>query len=84
MLKNQRLMILSNKTLKINPIKIAKGIKKYMYNKPNKKVRTNPINFSVLLDLINSKYFSGVPELGLFKQDGVTYWVLACPPWYGY
>lgn len=34
--------------------------------------------------LINSKYFSSVPELGLFKQDGVTYWVLACPPWYGY
>ena len=31
--------------------------------------------------LINSNYFSSVPELGLFRQDDITYWVLACPPW---
>jgi len=34
--------------------------------------------------LKTSNYFSGVPEVELFRQDGITYWVLACPPWYGY
>jgi len=31
--------------------------------------------------LINSNYFSSVPELGVFRQNDITYWVLACPPW---
>ena len=33
--------------------------------------------------LLNSNYFTGVPEYRLFRQDFITYWVLACPPWYG-
>lgn len=42
------------------------------------------LNESETESLINSGYFSGVPELRLFKQDGIVYWVLACPPWYGF
>lgn len=42
------------------------------------------LNESETETLVNLNYFSGVPELRLFMQDGITYWVLACPPWYGY
>lgn len=33
--------------------------------------------------LLDADYFSGVPELRLFHQDGITYWVAACLPWIG-
>ena len=41
------------------------------------------LNESETETLVNSNYFSGVPGFKLFRQDGITYWVLACPPWYG-